>query len=101
MSDFQKILEEKLKTTKIEKEDEEIEVVDYDILKEIREKITEIRKTKQLSQQELAEKTGIPQANISKIENGKYVPSIIILRRIADGLDKRLTINFVDTEADF
>lgn len=96
MSDFQKILEEKLKNAIIEDDTPETQVLEYDVLKEVREAIIEIRKCKNISQKELSKKTGIPQANISKIENGYYVPSIPVLKRIAEGLEKRLTIEFID-----
>lgn len=96
MSDFQKILEEKLKNATIEDEISDVQTLEYDVLKEVRETIVEIRKSKGISQKDLAEKTGIPQANISKIENGRYTPSVPVLKRIADGLEKRLTIEFVD-----
>ena len=48
-----------------------------------------------LSQQELSHKTGISQADISKIENGKGNPSIHTLQKLAKGLGKRLQIQFV------
>ena len=96
MSDFQKILDEKLREATIEDNDADTQILDYDILKEVREAITEIRKSKNISQKDLAKKTKIPQANISRIENGHYIPSIPVLKRIADGLDKRLIIEFVD-----
>ena len=35
---------------------------------------------------------------MSKIENGYHVPSLAILKRIADGLGKRLSIEFIDQE---
>ena len=101
MSDFQKILEEKLKNAIIEDEVPETQAFEYDILREVREAIVAIRKAKDISQKELAEKTGIPQANISKIENGRYIPSIPVLKRIAGGLEKRLTIEFTDETEEF
>lgn len=96
MSDFQKILEEKINNATIDDNVSETQPLEYDVLKEVRETIIEIRKNKNISQKELAGKTGIPQANISKIENGHYVPSIPVLKRIADGLEKRLTIDLID-----
>ena len=96
MSDFQKILDEKLREATIEDNDADTQILEYDILKEVREAIAEIRKSKNISQKDLAKKTKIPQANISRIENGHYIPSIPVLKRIADGLDKRLVIEFVD-----
>jgi len=98
MSDFQKILAEKLKNAEIQIEDSPVEVKEYDILKEVRESVVRIRKSKDLSQKDLATITGISQANISKIENGRYIPSIVILKRIADGLNKRMSIEFLEEE---
>ena len=34
----------------------------------------------------------------SQIENGHYIPSIMVLKRIADGLNKRISIEFIDEE---
>ena len=48
-----------------------------------------------LTQKELAEKTGIRQSNISRIENGSASPTIDTLARIAAGLGKQLKIDFV------
>ena len=47
-----------------------------------------------LTQKELAEKTGLQQANISRIENGNGNPSIATLNRIAQGMGKKLIISF-------
>lgn len=48
-----------------------------------------------MTQKELAEKTGIRQSNISRIENGSASPTIDTLARIAAGLGKQLKIYFV------
>ena len=48
-----------------------------------------------MTQKELAEKTGIRQSNISRIENGSASPTIDTLERIAAGLGKQLKIDFV------
>lgn len=48
-----------------------------------------------MTQKELAEKTGIWQSNISRIENGSASPTIDTLARIAAGLGKQLKIDFV------
>ena len=45
-----------------------------------------------ITQKELAEKTGIYQADISKIERGLGNPSILTLKRLADGLGAELEI---------
>ena len=48
-----------------------------------------------MTQKELAEKTGIRQSNISRIESGSASPTIDTLARIAAGLGKQLKIDFV------
>lgn len=48
-----------------------------------------------MTQKELAEKTGIRQSNISRIESGFASPTIDTLARIAAGLGKQLKIDFV------
>ena len=45
-----------------------------------------------LTQRELAERTGLKQSNISRLETGKSNPSIDFLARIAAGLGKELQV---------
>lgn len=61
-------------------------------------RLLQARETAQLTQNELAEKTGIYQADISKIERGLGNPSLSTLKRLADGLGMDLYINFVDKQ---
>ncbi|MCL1895348.1 MAG: helix-turn-helix domain-containing protein [Clostridiales bacterium] len=67
---------------------------EYDVEKEVREMIVSVRSALGITQRQLAEKSGVSQANISKIENGNYTPSIAVLKRIANGLGQRLVIEF-------
>ena len=48
-----------------------------------------------LTQKELAERTGINQADISKLENGTRNPSLKMLKRLAAGMGMALKIEFV------
>lgn len=97
MSDFQKYLDEVLPNVTFEKEDT-FEIQEYDILKEVRELLIQTREDLEISQKELSHKTGISQANISKIENGRSIPSLPVLKRLADGLGRRLVIEFIREE---
>ena len=56
--------------------------------------IIDARIASNLTQKELAEKTGIAQTEISKLENGNRNPSIKLLQRLAEGMDMVLTISF-------
>ena len=60
--------------------------------------IINARTVRNLTQKQLAEKTGIHQADISKLENGTRNPSINLLQRLAEGLDMTLRIEFVPKE---
>ena len=51
-----------------------------------------------MSQKELAEKTGIAQAEISKLENGTRNPSIKLLQRLADGMGMVMNVTFTPKE---
>lgn len=52
-----------------------------------------------LTQEQLAERTGIRQSEISKIENGERNPSIKLLQRLADGLGMTLKVSFEPKES--
>lgn len=47
-----------------------------------------------MTQKELAEKTGIYQADISRIERGLANPSVSTLKRLAEGMNMNLVIGF-------
>lgn len=53
------------------------------------------RKEQNITQKELAERTGITQADISRIENGSRNPSLDMMKRLAKGLGMRLKLEFV------
>ena len=53
------------------------------------------RISQNLTQKELAERTGINQADISKLENGTRNPSLKLLKRLATGMGMALKIEFI------
>ena len=55
--------------------------------------IKEKRLENHLSQEELADKVGIAQSDLSKIERGQLNPSIKMVNRIAKGLNSNLSIS--------
>ena len=57
--------------------------------------IIDARTNQNLTQKQLPEKTGINQADISKLENGTRNPTINLLKRLADGMDMILKIEFI------
>ncbi len=48
-----------------------------------------------MTQKELSEKTGITQADISRLENGNANPSLKTLQRLAEGMGMTLRLEFV------
>ena len=57
--------------------------------------LVEARISQNLTQKELAARTGIDQADISKLENGTRNPSLNLLKRLADGMGMVLRVEFV------
>lgn len=53
------------------------------------------RESANMTQKELSEKTGIYQADISKLERGIGNPSVATLKRLAEGLGMELQIDFI------
>ena len=54
-----------------------------------------LREELNITQQELADRTGINRADISRIENGNANPSLKTMKRLASAMGKRVSISFV------
>ena len=98
MSDFQKLLDQALEKVNLTPVDDTPEMEEYDIDAEVRDLVISARNAADLTQKQLAQRSGVSQANISKIENGNYHPSLSTLKRIAGALGKRLVVSFEDSE---
>jgi ribosome-binding protein aMBF1 (putative translation factor) len=90
MGSFDKYLEEKLKNPEFKKEYDALEP-EYNIMLAL----LKARKSQNLTQKELSERTGITQADISRIENGTRNPSLAMLKRLAEGLGMQLKLEFL------
>lgn len=66
----------------------------YDLAFEISQMLIEARIIKGLTQAKLAAMVNTKQSGIARAENGKNLPSITFLKRIAHGLHTRLIIRF-------
>ena len=53
------------------------------------------RMEQDLTQKELAERSGVRQSNISRIEQGQAIPSLMTLNKIARALGKEVRVSFV------
>ena len=63
---------------------------EYDII----QAMIDARKSSGLTQKQLAERTGIAQADISKLESGNANPSLKTLQRLAAGMGMKIKIEF-------
>lgn len=90
MDDFDKYLKEQMKNPTFKKEWDKSEM-EYQLMM----MVLKARSEQKLTQSELAQRTGIRQSNISRIEKGQAMPSIATLCKIAHGLGKKLKIKFV------
>ena len=57
------------------------------------------RISQNLTQKELSERTGIAQAEISRLENGTRNPSVRLLQRLADGMGMVVNVTFTPKES--
>ena len=68
---------------------------EVDVMHLIADSLIKSREMLGITQKQLANKVGIYQADISKIERGLANPSVSTLKRLADGLDVEIRIEFV------
>ncbi|MED9970663.1 MAG: helix-turn-helix transcriptional regulator [Ruminococcus sp.] len=90
MRTFNELKQQLLQNEDVKKEYERLEP-EYQVMRAI----IKARQEQNLTQQELADRTGIDRSDISKLENGSANPSLRTLKRLADGLGMQLQINFV------
>lgn len=89
MLTFNEYLHEALKDEEVCKEYENLQP-EYDII----HAMINARTAQNLTQAELAEKTGISLTDIKKLENGTRNPSLNLLKKLADGMETTLKIEF-------
>lgn len=89
MSDFRKYLEQQMNDPEFKGE--------WDSLQPelaIMQAMIDARKSSGLTQKQLSERTGIAQADISKLESGNGNPSLRTLQRLAAGMGMQVKIEF-------
>ena len=90
MSDLKKYLDEQLKNDEFKKAWDDLEP-EFNTI----QAMIDARKRCNMTQKELAERTGIDQSDISKIETGNANPALSTLKRLAEGMDTILKLEFV------
>jgi len=90
MGDFKEHLEASLKDPDFKRE-WDAQAAEREVMR----RIVEARMDEGMTQAELAEACGMKPANLCRLENGNGNPSVATLSKIAQGLGRRLEINFV------
>lgn len=90
MKNFRETLADEMKDPEFRAEWEALEP-EFQIMRAI----IEGREENDLTQKQLAEVTGIAQADISRLENGTGNPSLRTLKRLAAGMGMTLKLEFV------
>ena len=90
MRTFDDMLNEQLEDINFRKEYEDIQP-EMDVIRAI----IDARTAQNLTQKELSKRTGINQADISKLENGTRNPTVSLLKRLAEGMGMELRIQFI------
>ena len=90
MRTFHDMLSKQLQDEEFKKEYDAIQP-EMDVIRVI----VDARTSQNMTQKELAERTGINQADISKLENGTRNHSVNLLKRLAYGMGMSLKIEFV------
>lgn len=90
MKTLNEMLSEEMKNDEFRKEYEAIQP-ELDVIRAM----VDAKNSVNMTQKELSERTGISQADISKIENGTRNPSLNLLKRLAEGMGMTLKIEFV------
>lgn len=59
---------------------------------EIAAQLRQVRKEQGMTQERLAEKVGTRKSNISRLESGRYNPSLDFLEKVAGGLGREIEV---------
>ncbi len=73
-------------------EDGVVPQLNKEIRTEFAKQMREIRLSQNLSQQVLADRVGTKKSNISRMESGRYNPSLDFMVRVADCMGKHISI---------
>ncbi|MGN0414898.1 MAG: helix-turn-helix domain-containing protein [Agathobacter sp.] len=65
---------------------------DKAVLKDVAGQLRSVRTSLGITQELLAERVGTKKSNISRLESGRYNPSLEFLVKVADGLGKKVQV---------
>ncbi len=73
-----------------------VEVQKNRIARSIMDELIEERKQQGLTQQDIADRTGMKAPNVTRVESCKYTPTLDVLERYASAVGKQLKFELVD-----
>lgn len=65
---------------------------DEAVLKDVAGQLRSVRQSLGITQEILAERVGTKKSNISRLESGRYNPSLEFLVKVAEGLGKKVQV---------
>lgn len=90
MTNFKEFKKQMLSDPEVREEYDALEA-EFDII----QAMIDARKNQHITQKELSERTGITQADISRIEKGIRNPSLEMVKRLCRGLGMRLKVEYI------
>lgn len=90
MTNFKEFKKQMLSDPAVKEEYDALEA-EFDII----QAMIDARKNQHITQKELSERTGITQADISRIEKGTRNPSLEMVKRLCRGLGMRLKVEYI------
>lgn len=71
----------------------QVENIQVETRKKLIEQLVHYRKSKKITQADISDSTGIQRPNISRLESGKYNPTLDMIVRVADSIGLEVEIN--------
>ena len=87
---FRNYLNERLQDPEFRAEYEAVQAEE-----QFRQAVIEAREASGLTEQQLAERTGLKQSDIMELESGQTEPTVKLLQQLAHGMGKRLRLELV------
>ena len=93
MRSYKEYKEKALSNSEVKREYDALQP-EYDLI----QAMIDARISQNVTQKELSNRTGITQADISRIENGTRNPSLAMIKRIAAGLGMQVKLEFIHSQ---
>ncbi len=89
-----------VETDKVQERELNLQAEKKEIGERIIRRLVECRKSKGMSQQNVADKIGMKRANVARIESMRYTPSLEGMMRYASAVGLKVKVELVEAEED-